>query len=76
MQPEREIPAASAASIGAVDAAVTNAGLIRRTPRAEPRAGSVSERGLSPAARTPEEVRQMLSRYRSGLRKGRDTPTT
>jgi signal transduction histidine kinase len=76
MQPEREIPAASAASIGAVDAAVTNAGLIRRTPKAEPRAGSGSERGLSPAVRTPEEVRQMLSRYRSGLRKGRDTPTT
>ncbi len=67
-----------AAEVGAVDHSVTSAGLIRRTPRhvdvpdgskfatAQPVA-----QAPTPANRSPEEVREMLSRYRAGLRKGR-----
>ena len=59
---------------------VTSAGLIRRTPRqvSVPEdskytgaAPAASEPAMAPANRSPEEVRQMLSRYRAGLRKGR-----
>ena len=71
--PAPEVPAMviPPANIGSVDPLVTSAGLIRRTPRnVEP-----VEDESSPAtksARSPEEVRQMLSRYRAGLRKGRE----
>ena len=69
----------SAADVGAVDAAVTSAGLIRRTPRQVSvpenskyaRGASAAEPTMASGNRSPEEVRQMLSRYRAGLRKGR-----
>ncbi len=74
-------PARPAAEIGALDTSVTNAGLIRRTPRqVDVPDESKFSPGQQPAApvaatvqanRSPEEVRQMLSRYRAGLRKGR-----
>ncbi len=68
-----------AAEVGAVDDAVTSAGLIRRTPRQVdvPDASKYSTapvqaaQAAAPVNRSPEEVRQMLSRYRAGLRKGR-----
>ncbi len=68
-----------AAEVGAVDQAVTSAGLIRRTPKQVdvPDASKFSTgpaqavQASAPVNRSPEEVRQMLSRYRAGLRKGR-----
>jgi signal transduction histidine kinase len=68
-----------AAEIGAIDQAVTSAGLIRRTPKQVdvPDSSKFSTgpaKAVQPSApvnRSPEEVRQMLSRYRAGLRKGR-----
>ncbi len=71
-----------AAEVGVVGEQVTNAGLIRRTPKqvsvpsvARPpsaAAGAVPEQPtMAPGSRSPEEVREMLSRYRAGLRKGR-----
>jgi hypothetical protein len=62
---------------------VTSAGLIRRTPKQidvpeeskyspGSNATASSSSPIAPAAnRSPDEVRQMLSRYRAGLRKGR-----
>jgi signal transduction histidine kinase len=55
----------------------TAAGLVKRVPRASAPATETTERptGDVPVARTqrsPEEVRAMLSRYRSGLHRGRD----
>ena len=73
------IPAASPTTIGAVDQAVTSAGLIRRTPKQvdvpeeskyAPTA-TPAQPAMASGNRSPEEVRQMLSRYRAGLRKGR-----
>jgi signal transduction histidine kinase len=52
--------------------AVTAGGLTRRVPK--PTAAAAPERGGAPVSatqRSPEEVRLMLSRYRSGLRRGR-----
>ena len=60
-----------------VEPEITSAGLVRRTPR--PRGQSSEASGDGPetgAARSPDEVRQMLSRYRSGLRKGRESNTS
>ncbi|MEM7141419.1 MAG: ATP-binding protein [Actinomycetota bacterium] len=80
------LPTRDPAAVGAVDQQVTSAGLIRRTPKqvdvpeeskyapgATPAtAGPPAAEAIAPASnRSPEEVRQMLSRYRSGLRKGR-----
>ncbi len=56
---------------------ITAAGLVRRSPKQQLRAMARGESG--PAAmnrtaasqRSPEEVRKMLSRYRSGLQRGR-----
>ncbi|MEM9203010.1 MAG: ATP-binding protein [Actinomycetota bacterium] len=66
-------------AVATIDDAVTSAGLIRRTPK---QVDVPEESKYAPAAtpappamsagnRSPEEVRQMLSRYRAGLRKGR-----
>ena len=65
-----------AASVGVVDASVTSAGLIRRTPRSDLRPTSKEDGAPPTSVRSPEEVRQMLSRYRTGLRRGRDTPNS
>ncbi|MDW3218345.1 MAG: hypothetical protein R8F63_07000 [Acidimicrobiales bacterium] len=80
------LPTRDPAAVGAVPQAVTSAGLIRRTPkqidvpeesRYAPGAtptptGPAAPEAVAPTAnRSPEEVRQMLSRYRAGLRKGR-----
>jgi signal transduction histidine kinase len=59
----------------------TAAGLVKRVPRASTPASESQERptGAAPVARTqrsPEEVRAMLSRYRSGLHRGRDGEST
>ena len=59
----------------------TAAGLVKRVPRASTPTTESPERptGAAPAARTqrsPEEVRAMLSRYRSGLHRGRDGEST
>lgn len=59
----------------------TSAGLVKRVPRAttvtEPDARPSSEAPVARTQRSPEEVRAMLSRYRSGLHRGReaDSPT-
>ena len=79
--PEPVVPRA-ASEVAAVEASVTSAGLIRRTPRKvsvpadsryAPPTGQVTPAPAQAASstRSPEEVRQMLSRYRSGLKKGR-----
>jgi len=58
-------------------AELTAAGLVRRTPkkRSEDASGGgmpiMAARGTGASQRSPEEVRKMLSRYRSGLNKGR-----
>ena len=52
-------------------------GLARRSPKAAAPAASTNGAAGNPGAaattRSPEEVRQMLSRYRSGLRRGKTT---
>jgi hypothetical protein len=53
---------------------VTAAGLVRRTPAAaRPTSQEPVETGrpVTRTTRSPEEVRRMLSRYRSGLDRGR-----
>jgi hypothetical protein len=51
-------------------------GLARRSPKAvsptQSTNGSAAA-GVAATTRSPEEVRQMLSRYRSGLRRGKNT---
>ena len=58
----------------------TAAGLVKRTPKKKTEAPAYAEPGASGGSqprstgssqRSPEEVRKMLSRYRSGLNKGR-----
>jgi hypothetical protein len=65
-------PAVGEAPPPAHDAPMTASGLVRRVPRAsgivEP--GAATEPRVR---RSPDEVRAMLSRYRSGLRAGRGT---
>ncbi len=57
---------------------LTAAGLVRRTPRKREASDTPTESAMTAArptnssARSPEEVRKMLSRYRSGLNKGRN----
>jgi hypothetical protein len=71
------ITAASRAE--ASQAQLTAAGLVRRTPkqRADNTAGGMpggqAPRATTASQRSPEEVRKMLSRYRSGLNKGRNS---
>jgi signal transduction histidine kinase len=69
--PTAEAPAPTAAEL-------TAAGLVRRTPKkrsSEAAGGGMPSvaptRSSSQTSRSPEEVRKMLSRYRSGLNKGR-----
>jgi len=52
-------------------------GLTRRVRRADAAAAGPSNVPVRASQRSPEEVRQMLSRYRSGLQRGRtdDGPT-
>ncbi|MEZ5166921.1 MAG: ATP-binding protein [Acidimicrobiales bacterium] len=79
------LPTRDPAEIGAVSAQVTSAGLIKRQPRkvdvpdesmyAAGNLGASNPGAAEPSTptpnRSPDEVRQMLSRYRAGLRKGR-----
>jgi Nitrate and nitrite sensing/HAMP domain len=84
--PAPEFPAPAAATLQAASVQTTKAGLPRRVPRANLAPGMVAARtaatAASPtaastsqpspsAARSPEEVRSMLSSYRSGLERGR-----
>ena len=49
-------------------------GLARRSPKAAaPTVATNGSTGVSATTRSPEEVRQMLSRYRSGLKRGQST---
>jgi hypothetical protein len=49
-------------------------GLARRSPKtAAPTVVNNGPTGVSATTRSPEEVRQMLSRYRSGLKRGKST---
>ncbi|HEX2375642.1 MAG TPA: ATP-binding protein, partial [Actinomycetota bacterium] len=82
-----EFPAPAAAALQAASVQTTKAGLPRRVPRANLAPGMVAARtattaaspaaaasGSQPsssAARSPDEVRSMLSSYRSGLERGR-----
>ncbi len=69
--PEAPAPAPAAPSL-------TAAGLVRRTPGATASSGTApaAGRAVTRTARSPEEVRRMLSRYRSGLDRGRTTEPT
>ena len=52
-------------------------GLTRRVPRTDPAPPAASANApIRSSQRSPEEVRQMLSRYRSGLKRGRHDDTT
>ncbi|MEZ5141964.1 MAG: nitrate- and nitrite sensing domain-containing protein [Acidimicrobiales bacterium] len=68
---------AAAARAEAKSAELTAAGLVRRTPkkRSEAAVGggmpAQAARSTGASQRSPEEVRKMLSRYRSGLNRGR-----
>ncbi|MCU0310469.1 MAG: nitrate- and nitrite sensing domain-containing protein [Acidimicrobiales bacterium] len=79
----------SAPSVSAPDSAapaLTAAGLVRRTPKAATatptspvESAATAARPVARSSRSPEEVRRMLSRYRSGLDRGRqgdDTTST
>jgi len=60
-----------------VEAELTAAGLVRRTPKRQTTdatgqpAPTMHDRTVGQTQRSPEEVRRMLSRYRSGLNRGR-----
>lgn len=66
-----DVPAPESATVA------TSSGLTKRVPRAAggQRAvpGGDGERSATQNRRSPDEVRSMLSRYRSGMQKGRDT---
>jgi hypothetical protein len=78
-------PAPAPATLQAASVQTTKAGLPRRVPRANLAPGMVAAQTAAPAARppddssqpstsaarSPEEVRSMLSSYRSGLERGR-----
>ena len=70
-----QVAAASRAEAKAAE--LTAAGLVRRTPkkRSEAAVGGgapgQAARTTGATQRSPEEVRKMLSRYRSGLNRGR-----
>ncbi|MFN0092999.1 MAG: hypothetical protein ACKVWR_22410, partial [Acidimicrobiales bacterium] len=71
----REAPAAVEPSAPAEPASdVTAAGLVRRSPRQQVQAaagGAEPVTRVSASARSPEDVRRLLSRYRTGLQRGR-----
>jgi hypothetical protein len=70
---------AAASRIEAKEAELTAAGLVKRTPKKKSETATFEGATTSPqqarttgsSQRSPEEVRKMLSRYRSGLNKGR-----
>jgi hypothetical protein len=70
-------PAATPTTAPASPPIVTAAGLTRRVPKQQTATHTPVETSAAPArpvgrsARSPEEVRRMLSRYRSGLDRGR-----
>jgi signal transduction histidine kinase len=72
-----DAPAVTAAPPAPAAPAVTAAGLTRRVPKQQAATHTTAETTATPArpvgrsARSPEEVRRMLSRYRSGLDRGR-----
>lgn len=66
-------PARPASEVGAIPPSVTSAGLIRRTPKVHTATTEEGRPAMGAGNRSPEEVRQMLSRYRAGLRHGRGT---
>jgi signal transduction histidine kinase len=75
-EPAMAEPATAAATTA--EAELTAAGLVRRTPkkRSSDQVGGgmptvAPARAAGQSGRSPEEVRKMLSRYRSGLNKGR-----
>lgn len=79
-EPSQAAPAPAPSADTPVDSgesspAVTSAGLVKRVPRASAPAETAPERAgvgsvsVAASQRSPEEVRAMLSRYRSGLRK-------
>jgi signal transduction histidine kinase len=77
-QPASAMAATAPPVTGAVAEAapLTAAGLVRRTPkkRAEapvPGTPGAAAKAMGQSQRSPEEVRKMLSRYRSGLNRGR-----
>lgn len=84
VEPAPEVPApvavdavAEAAPEASPEPVRTSAGLVRRVPRANAGTAEVDSRPANepPIARnqrSPEEVRAMLSRYRSGLHRGRE----
>jgi signal transduction histidine kinase len=63
--------APGAAGAPAADAPSALEGLTQRVPRAEQAAARPATSAARASQRSPEEVRDMLSRYRSGLKKGR-----
>jgi hypothetical protein len=71
------VATAAPAAEAPAPAPLTAAGLVKRTPkkRSENAAGGgmpvIAARASTSSQRSPEEVRKMLSRYRSGLNKGR-----
>jgi len=51
---------------------LTSAGLVQRSAKPTPaRPAPTDHRAVSASQRSPEEVKAMLSRYRSGLHQGR-----
>lgn len=72
-----EAPAPATASNGGAAALSSNAGLKKRVPRAAggERAipGGESNRSATTTRRSPEEVRSMLSNYRSGIQRGKQS---
>ena len=84
--PAADAPAPAPATLGAASVQTTKAGLPRRVPRANLAPGMVAARTAATAprptpvssapptpspGRSPDEVRSMLSSYRSGLERGR-----
>ncbi len=55
---------------------VTRSGLARRIRKAPAERPDTPDRSTAPASRTPDEVRALLARYRSGLDAGRTAPLT
>jgi hypothetical protein len=70
---------AAASRVESAQAGLTAAGLVRRTPKKRSDGGAEGSpvtqapRATTSSQRSPEEVRKMLSRYRSGLNKGRNS---
>lgn len=76
--PQRGTPEPASPMEERPTAEITAAGLVRRTPKRrseraadESPVGGTSSTPVSQSQRSPEEIRRMLSRYRSGLNKGR-----